>query len=216
MHFQFLVEDLSGEKLIRWVMKKIQTISPDVSYDCKAFRGIGGIKRGTDAMQLKTDKLLNDLPQYLKGFDRSLQGIKAAIIIVLDNDKRSTQEFYQQLETVARETGITIDHVFCIAVEEMEAWILGDREALLLAYPNAREAVLKDYVQDSICGTWEILANAVYKGGIKKFRKDCPTFREVGKYKSEWADRVGMYLDLDHNSSPSFQNFIGMIRKRIA
>lgn len=216
VHFQFLVEDLSGEKLIRRVMEKIQMTADGISYDCKSFKGIGGLKVGSNAAQVKTDKLLNDLPQYLRGFDKSLQGIKAAIIIVLDNDKRITGEFERQLEAVANDAHITIDHVFCIAVEEMEAWLLGDIKALYSAYPNARDSVLKEYVQDSICGTWEVLANAVYKGGIKKFKKDCPTFREVGKYKCEWADRIGVYLNLCDNCSPSFQYFLDAIYSRIA
>ena len=33
------------------------------------------------------------------------------------------------------------------------------------AYPNAKDAVLNSYVQDSICGTWEVLADAVHPGG---------------------------------------------------
>lgn len=216
MYFQFLVEDVSGKKLICQVMDKILMVSDGVSYDCKAFRGIGGLKIGSNAAQIKTDKLLNDLPLYLKGFDKSLQGIDASIIIVLDNDKRRTREFEQQLEKVAEDVHIVIDHVFCIAVEEMEAWLLGDRKALLSAYPNARESALKDYVQDSICGTWEVLANAVYKGGLKQFKKDCPTYREVGKHKSEWADRIGEYFTLEENLSPSFQKFLGAIQARIA
>lgn len=216
MHFQYLVEDKSGEQLIRRVMEKIQQEAPAVSYDCKSFRGIGGLKVGGNATRIKTDKLLNDLPQYLKAFDKKLKGIDAAIIVVLDNDKRERQEFERQLEEVADNAHIEIDHVFCVAVEEMEAWLLGDRKALLSAYPNARESALKDYVQDSICGTWEILANAIYKGGLKRFKKDCPTFREVGKYKSEWADRIGVYLNLQENVSPSFQKFINAIQTRIA
>lgn len=72
-----------------------------------------------------------------------------------------------------------MDHVFCIAVEEMEAWLMGDREALLCAYPKAKESVLKEYKQDSICGTWEVLANAVYKCGLKKMKRDRLTYHWV-------------------------------------
>lgn len=215
VHFQFLIEDISGKNLICRVMEKIQAEVGEFTYDCKSFKGIGGLKLGGNASQIKTDKLLNDLPLFLKAFDKSLQGIDAAIIIVLDNDKRDTQEFKMQLEAVADAAEIAIDHVFCIAVEEMEAWLLGDSKALLAAYPNAREAVLKEYVQDSICGTWEVLANAVYKGGIKRFKKDCPTFREIGKYKSEWADKIGLYLNLKENNSPSFQYLLNAIYSRI-
>ncbi|MDO9141925.1 MAG: hypothetical protein Q7U38_16515 [Methylobacter sp.] len=30
-----------------------------------------------------------------------------------------------------------------------------------------KEVVLNAYISDSICGTWELLADAVYKGGFQ-------------------------------------------------
>ena len=128
---------------------------------------------------------------FLKGFDKSLQGYEACIIVVLDNDNRDNKEFESQLQKQAELAMISIDHAFCIAVEEMEAWLLGDKDALFKAYSNARESKYKEYQQDSICGTWEFLADIIYKGGINNFRKECPTYREVGKYKAEWAMKIG-------------------------
>lgn len=215
VHFQFLIEDISGEIFIRHVVEKLMMQYDHISYDCKAFKGIGGLKISGNANKVKTDKLLDDLLIFLRGFDKSLKGIPAAIVVVLDNDKRDTNEFRLQLETQAQLSMISIDYVFCIAVEEMEAWLLGDREALQKAYPEIRLAFLKDYVQDEICGTWELLANALYKGGLKQFKKDNPTYREVGKCKSEWAREVGRYIDLDKNLSPSFQEFISSLKKRL-
>ena len=45
------------------------------------------------------------------------------------------------------------------AIEESEAWLLGDREALIAAYPDINLEILDTYVQDSQCGTWELLRN---------------------------------------------------------
>lgn len=215
MHFQFLIEDMSGEILIRHVMHKIQKKSETVTFDCKSFKGIGGFKISSKVKDVKTDKLLNDLKIYLRGFDKTLRGIDAAIIIVLDNDARETEQFKQQLEQQAALAIISIDYVFCIAVEEMEAWLLGDKEALACAYPDVREAVIKEYKQDSICGTWEVLANAVFKGGLKSFKKECPTYRETGKYKAEWADAIGRHMEFERNVSPSFQEFINELLSRV-
>ena len=162
MHFQYLVEDQSGAALIRILMQKIVELYPNATYDCKGFRGIGGFTRKNTIKETKTGKLLNDLATYLRGFDRSLQSFPSVIIVVLDSDDHDVQQFRSELEAVAMQNMIKIDHVFCLAVEEIEAWLLGDRHALLSAYPHAKMHVLNTYVQDSICGTWEVLADAVY------------------------------------------------------
>lgn len=170
MHFQFLIEDKSGGILVDQVMRKLTHQRTDITYDCKTFHGIGGFKKKWSPKVAKTQKLLNDLPIFLRGFDRSLNvaGFQAALVIVLDNDRNDPIQFRQQLEGLANSLMISIDHVFCIAIEEMEAWLLGDRAAVLKAYPSAKVNILNGYVQDSICGTWEQLAAAVYPGGWDK------------------------------------------------
>lgn len=215
MYFQFLVEDYSSGVLIELLMEKITANFPTVTYKCKSFKGLGGLKKKNTVKETKTGKLLNDLATYLKGFNKSLQNIPAAIIVVLDNDQNDPDVFLTELQGIAELNQITLDHVFCIAVEEVEAWLLGDRAALTAAYPSARSQVLNSYVQDSICGTWEVLADAVYPGGLAKFRKDCPTYMERGAYKSEWARRIGTHMGLAGNASPSFRHFITEIRKRL-
>lgn len=198
MHFQYLVEDQSGAALIRILMQKIVELYPNATYDCKGFRGIGGFTRKNTIKETKTGKLLNDLATYLRGFDRSLQSFPSVIIVVLDSDDHDVQQFRSELEAVAMQNMIKIDHVFCLAVEEIEAWLLGDRHALLSAYPHAKMHVLNTYVQDSICGTWEVLADAVYPGGTSKLSREHASFIEIGKLKAEWAQNIGIHNDFIH------------------
>ena len=215
MHFQYLVEDQSGAALIRILMQKIVELYPNATYDCKGFRGIGGFTRKNTIKETKTGKLLNDLATYLRGFDRSLQSFPSVIIVVLDSDDHDVQQFRSELEAVAMQNMIKIDHVFCLAVEEIEAWLLGDRHALLSAYPHAKMHVLNTYVQDSICGTWEVLADAVYPGGTSKLSREHASFIEIGKLKAEWAQNIGIHMDLKSNESPSFNDFIHEIERRL-
>lgn len=215
MHFQFLIEDRSGTELINILMKKIINGREEITFDCKSFKGLGGFTKRNITHETKTGCLLNDLATYLRGFNKSLQGFPSAIIVVLDNDTRNPQDFRIELENIASANDITLDHVFCIAVEEMEAWLLGDEAALVSAYPSAKRQVLQGYTQDSICGTWEKLADAVYTGGLARMKKECPTFVEIGKQKSEWAKRIGVFMDLDRNESPSFRFFLDAIQARI-
>ena len=215
MHFQFLIEDQSSAELIEILMPKIIAGLQDATFDCKSFHGLGGFTKKNTVKETRTGKLLNDLATYLRGFDKSLRGISAAIIIVLDNDTRDPEVFRSELENVAKRNSISVDHVFCIDVEEVEAWLLGDSNAIRMAYPNARLSVLQSYVQDSICGTWEVLADIVYSGGFSKFKKQNPTYAEIGRKKREWAGEIGKFMNIDENKSPSFRFFIGELRKRL-
>lgn len=216
MHFQFLIEDMSGGILIKQVMVKLTAMRTDITCDYKTFHGIGGFKKKWPPNIAKTQKLLNDLPIFLRGYNKSLNvpGYEAALIIVLDNDQNDPAEFRKNLEELATVQMISIDYVFCVAVEEMEAWLLGDRNAVLTAYPSAKNSILNDYEQDSICGTWEKLAGAVYPGGLIKFRKENKTYQDIGKQKCEWAKRIGECMDVHRNCSPSFQYFVTAIEER--
>lgn len=217
MHFQFLIEDMSGGILVKQIMSKLVAMCPNVTCDYKTFRGIGGFQKKWDPSAAKTQKLLNDLPTFLRAFDRSLnvRGYDASLIIVLDNDRNDPVKFRNELEELAEEQMISIDHVFCIAVEEIEAWLLGDRNAILRAYPNARTSLLNEYEQDSICGTWEKLAGAIYPGGFPKFKKENKTYQDIGKMKCEWAEKIGEHMDIRNNCSPSFQYFVTAIEERL-
>ena len=149
MHFQYLVEDQSGAALIRILMEKIVELYPNATYDCKGFRGIGGFTRKNTIKETKTGKLLNDLATYLRGFDRSLQSFPSVIIVVLDSDDHDVQQFRSELEAVAMQNMIKIDHVFCLAVEEIEfkEELCGPHGVLLLGKlldPNGNELEATD------------------------------------------------------------------------
>lgn len=214
MYIQFLVEDFSGSKLIDIIMKKYQAESADVpiNYDIRSYKGIGGIPKGANACNNKSQQLLNDLPKRLRAFNILLRDVEdAALFIVLDNDTRNPKEFEKQLQELSNSEGIEIDHVFCIAIEEMEAWLLGDRNAMQLAYPDLVDRIATkhaSYRQDSICNTWEVLADILTKKGLSAFQKRNPTPYDIGKCKIEWAEKIGNYLNLRDNTSPSFLKFI--------
>lgn len=201
-------------------MEKIKTqyTEGEIEWDKKFFKGIGHLKKTGNALGQKTGKLLNDLPMYMRAFDKKLQGMeRPALVVVLDNDKRDVARFRKELENVAVANMILCDHVFCVAVKEMEAWLLGDAEAIKAAYPRAKMQHMKKYEQDAICDTWEILADIVYPQGTAKLKKKAAgSYSVIGKAKCEWADRIGRHMSLHKNASPSYQYFIYELEKRIA
>lgn len=219
MYFQFLIEDISTEILIKHVMEKLKKkyANKEIEYDTKSFKGIGHLPTKGNVLERKSGNLLNNLQIYLRGFDRSLANMRhAAIIVVLDNDKRDNEAFQQLLDKIANESVMLTDHVVCIAVKEMEAWLLGDENAIISAYPFAKKKNLKVYEQDAICDTWEVLANAVYPGGLAALQKKSKnSYSETGRAKCEWADKIGTELTLEKNNSPSFQKFLHALQTRI-
>lgn len=93
---------------------------------------------------------------------------------------------------------------------------MGDAEAVKAAYPGAKMQHMKKYEQDAICDTWEVLADIVYPRGVARLKKKAAgCYPVIGKAKCEWADKIGGYLSLHKNSSPSYQYFIHELEKRI-
>ena len=213
MHFEIIVEDQSGKKMLESLVPKI--IGDQHSFRILGYRGIGRIPRnlasGTDANRRQ---LLDQLPRLLRGYGRTFVNYPtthpAAVIVVCDLDDKCLKSFRRELLEVLDACDPNPETRFCIAIEEGEAWLLGDVKAIKKAYSRARLNVLDDYENDSICGTWELLADAVYVGGSRRL-KDLG-WGAVGREKSSWAEKITPYMDVEKNASPSFQNFRDKIR----
>ena len=105
-------------------------------------------------------------------------------------------------------------HFVRLAIEEMESWFLGDRQALLAAYPKAKTDVLHRYKQDSVCGTWELLADALHPGGMAAILK--AGWPLPGQVKHEWVEKIAPRMNVEHNLSPSFCKFREGLRRLVA
>lgn len=211
MHIEVLVEDGSGEKLLQILLP--QLLGPHGerhTWRLISYKGIGHIPKGLIAKADPTKRILLDrLRQVLQGLGRT-PGIDA-VVVVLDVDRRDCKVFLKELLALAKTCNPPPNTMFRLAIEEMEAWYLGDKAALLGAYPRAKKHLLAGYVQDSACGTWELLADAIHRGGsaaIKKAGWPLP-----GQIKHEWAEKIGPRMTLDQNASPSFAKFRDGMRR---
>ena len=126
--------------------------------------------------------------------------------MIVDLDDRNKSKFIAELKELLDACNPRPDAHFVLAVEEGEAWLLGDFDAVKTAYPRAKTAVLDSYEYDSICGTWELLADAVYPGGHETLKQ--LGYSLIGKEKCAWANNITEVMSMSKNNSPSFQHFI--------
>lgn len=214
MHIEFLIEDSSGEKLLQTLLPKfLGEQGCEHSWRLHSYKGIGRIPKGISKGGDPSKRILLDqLPRLLRGYGNT-PGIDA-VVIILDSDRRDCRDFLTELKTIAEGCVPAPNTMFRLAVEEIEAWYLGDEAALLQAYPKAKRDVLNRYRQDTVCDTWELLADAIFLGGsmaIKKAGWPLP-----GQIKHEWAEKIGPLLEPNRNLSPSFGKLRDGLRRLIS
>lgn len=210
MHFEILVEDQSGKKALDTLIPMI--LSNSDTYKIIPYKGVGRIPK---KLKVTTDAskriLLDNLPRLLKGYGKAWHNFNAVIIVVCDLDDKCLKSFREQLLNLLNSCDPHPETHFCIAIEEGEAWLLGDITAVKKAYPKAKINIIEAYRADSVCGTWELLADAVYPGGSQQLLKQ--GWQAVGAEKSAWAERITPHMDLTHNASPSFNYFLEKIQR---
>ena len=194
MHFEILVEDQSGKKALDILVPKI--IGDAHTFIVHSYKGIGRIpKNMRDAKDASKRILLDNLPKLLKGYGKTHAGrpnFQEAVILVCDLDDKCLKAFRDELYGILNACNPKPETRFCIAIEEGEAWFLGDLNAVKTAYPKAKDAVLNSYVNDSICGTWEKLADAVYQGVSAAL--SAKGWQAVGAEKSKWAEEITPHM----------------------
>jgi len=214
MHFEILLEGTSDATALWSLMKKIIGDQKERhTWSVRPHKGIGEIP--PDPLQKPNPKdhtLLHNLPSKLRAYGEE-ENQDLIVVVLVDLDER--------LDCVAFKAELTalLDHcpkkpkyLFRIAIEELEAWYFGDEAALLKVYPKAKRAILAKYTQDSQCGTWEHLAEAIYPGGLKKLTLGKKTNSYVLAQKVKWAASIAPEMNVENNMSTSFQCFRDGIR----
>ena len=214
MHLEILVEDQSGKKALDILIPKI--IGKEHTFKIHPYKGIGRVPKNMRDTDMASKRILLDcLPKLLKGYGKTFvnypANYAAAVVLVCDLDDKCLKTFRAELCAILNACNPQPATRFCFAIEEGEAWFLGDLPAVKSAYPGAKNAALTAYGNDSICGTWETLADAVYpRGAIALSSKG---WQAVGAEKSRWAERISPEMDVENNRSPSFCYFRGKLRE---
>lgn len=194
MHIELLLEEPSAEAFFAEFLPKIMT--DDSTWRLIPFQG-------------KAD-LLSNLEKRLKGYAAWIPD-DWRIVVLVDEDREDCRRLKSKLEaaaaaaglltkTKARKTSFVV--LNRIAVEELEAWFLGDVEALRAAYPGVPASLgqqAKYRNPDAVTGgTWEALERVLQRAG----------HFTGGLGKIELARTMGMHLQPVRNRSGSFQCFL--------
>ncbi len=192
MHFEFLLEEETAEKVIDNLIPQI--ITGEHSYRCIRFQG-------------KKD-LLKNLPVELKGYARWIPN-DYKIVVLLDRDRDDCIELKNNLNQMAIDAGLIIKSsapnnlfqvVNRIAIEEIESWFFGDADAMRMAFPKLSknfENKSTYRIPDNIINTWESMERILQKCGYFK----------TGLRKTEAAHEISKNMQPLKNRSKSFQIF---------
>jgi hypothetical protein len=214
MHFEILVEDQSGQKALDVIVPKL--IDVGHTFKIHPYKGIGRIpKKMNSNIDASKRVLLSQLPKLLSGYGRTFANYpddyQASVILICDLDDKCLKDFRQELNKILNSCNLKPKTLFCLAIEEGEAWFLGDIPAIKKAYPRAKDAILNSYINDSICGTWECLADAIYPGGSPALISK--GWQAIGTEKSVWSEKITPFMNVENNASPSFCYFRDKIRE---
>jgi len=192
MHFEFLLEEESAEKVLDNILPQI--VTGEHSYRCIRYQG-------------KQDMLKN-LPIELKAYAKYITS-DYRIVVLIDKDRDDCHVLKNRLDNMAIEAGLitktnaqhnNFQVVNRISIEEIEAWFFGDADAMRKAYPRLSknfERKEKYRNPDAITNTSEVLEAFLQRNGYFK----------TGIRKIEVANDISKYMLPLNNTSKSFQVF---------
>lgn len=162
--------------------------------------------------------LLRNLPNRLRGYAAYAEAQDLRILVLVDRDADDCRTLKANLEEVAAAAGLSTragsgGALFrvCnrIAIEELEAWFVGDPDAVAAAYAGVPASFgnrAKFRRPDEVSGgTWEALERLLkkhrhHRGGLAKVRL---------------AHDVAPRMDVSRNRSPSFRAFRSGLRELV-
>lgn len=192
MRLHILVEGPSEVELLeRWLPRAL----PRHAFKIYPHEGRGSLPPNPEAPPDPMRRgLLDQLPAKMRAFGRALDPATDAVLVLVDADRDDCRDLKQEIVAALAHCNPAPRHLIRIAVEETEAFYLGDLPAVRRAFLRVKPGQLREYVQDSQDGTWERFQR--YVG-----------WRHEAKVK--WAQMMGAELDVARhgrslNKSPSF------------
>ena len=206
MLVEILSEDKSGAVVVERLTERIAEYEGvDCEVNVHPHRGCGSLPKDMTAKPPRfASSLLDLLPSELRAYNKVYSGKDLILVIAMDSDDNDPQQLRQEIYSCASKFAPDIRSVVGISTEEIEAWMLGDKAAIIDAYPDCKSEVIDSYEQDSVCGTWEVLCRAISENAEELIDIGYPA---IGHYKALWAENISRYMLPQKNVSPSFNTF---------
>ncbi len=195
-HVEFLVEEESAKQALHILIPRI--LGRGFTGQIHAFQG--------------KHHMLKRLPDRLCGYRQSMcSEWEPLVAILVDADRTDCRSLKAELEDMVVAAGLStcrrpgrggaVRVMTWIAVEELEAWFLGDPGAVAKAYPGVSEnfANRRKYRDpDAVSGgTWEALERLLQEAG----------YCQGGLGKVDTARRIATHMNPCRNRSRSFVGF---------
>ncbi|WP_446048218.1 DUF4276 family protein [Streptomyces olivaceus] len=203
---EVLLEEPSAESALRILVPRLVPHAEEhVNFELRVFRG--------------KDDLMRKLPERLRGYASWARYADVRILVLVDRDDDDCVVLKNSIENIAVDAGLCLHKKDTapvggsfkarIACEEIEAWFLGDAEALRSAYPRVAKsfehrAGFRD-VGNIHGGTWEKLQRVLQDAG----------YFSNGLRKIELARTLAPLMSTDGNRSMSFHYFCQAVRDLI-
>lgn len=158
-------------------------------------QGKGRLPKPQERVDATRRGLLCQLPQKLRAFAASLDPATDRVLVLVDADRDDCRALRRDLEEVLRSIAAPPTVLFRVAVEELEAFYLGDLAALRRAFPAHDAELARKFRPDSVCGTAEYFGRVIGDGGLNKV---------------SWAEAMGPRLTTSapRSRSPSFRALV--------
>lgn len=193
MRLHFLVEGPSEQAFLKAWLPRF--LPPAHDFRVYPHRGKGRLPANpATAPGPRQQGLLDQLPAKLRAWSRAFDPATDRVIVLVDLDTDDCHALKQQLLALLNFCEPQLNVRFRLAIEELEAFYLSDQRAIRQAFPRARLYRMDSYMQDSICGTWELFQQVI---------------GATSDDKCAWAKAMGSVLTTDWRAtpSPSFRQF---------
>jgi hypothetical protein len=202
MRLHILVEGPAEEALLRSWLPRF--LPPGHDFRLIPHRGKGRLSRDPHQVpDFRRQGLLDQLPAKLRAYGRVLDPRTDRLLVLVDADSDDCRELKGRLLEALASCDPQPYVLFRLAIEETEAFYLGDPGSIRKAFPSAKLGKIKNYVPDSVCGAWELFGEVI---------------AAAGEDKVSWAESMAPHLGTawkgnGANRSPSFQQLCqGLLR----